>query len=880
MLAPSFATQSSSLTRLPGRSGRRVKRTRRRPASVSWRRAIEASRPASTLPPERTATVVPVCAACTWPPSSAATPTAPAPSTTSFARSISTTIAAAVSSSPTTTTSSAQRSRSRSVRSPGRLTAIPSAIVSAEVAGTGSPRLSDSGYGAQAATCTPTTSTSGRADLIAIATPEHSPPPPTGTTTFARSGASSSSSRPSEPWPATTTGSSNGCTNASPPTSARASAASRHSSTDSPPTWISAPIPRAASTFASGASVGTKTSQCTPRWRAAAASAWPWLPADAATTPLRQPSSPSESSLAATPRTLKEPVRCRFSALSETTPPARSEIVREDSIGVRRASDSTAGRAAAISAAPTDADLVREGDDGIDLDLRSERERRHADRRARGRVGLEVGAVGLVDVLERGHVGDVDAHPDRVGELRAGGRGHHGEVLQAPFGLLADRALDEPAAHRVDRDLAAAEHEAVGDDGVRVGADGVRSSRCRDRFPMVGHNRTMPNLLAQETSPYLLQHAENPVAWHPWGEEAFALARETDRPLLVSICYSACHWCHVMERESFEDPQVAALMNERYVCVKVDREERPDVDAIYMDALQAMTGHGGWPLNAFVRPDGVPFYAGTYYPPQPRQGMPSWSQVLLGVAQAWEQQRDEIEAASQTILPRLQGAAGLEAPGGEIDPASLDAAVATLQRTYDREHGGWGGAPKFPQASVIELLLARGEREMALHTLRRMAGGGMYDQIGGGFARYSVDARWVIPHFEKMLYDNALLARAYLHGFQVSGEPFFARVCTETLDWALRELRQDEGGFASALDADSEGEEGKFYGWTPDEVRAALGDDELAAEALEHFGMTGEPNFEGRWAPVRATSDPERIEEIKLRLREAREQRVWPALDD
>jgi uncharacterized protein YyaL (SSP411 family) len=389
----------------------------------------------------------------------------------------------------------------------------------------------------------------------------------------------------------------------------------------------------------------------------------------------------------------------------------------------------------------------------------------------------------------------------------------------------------------------------------------------------------MSNRLADETSPYLLQHAHNPVAWQPWDERALDQARREDKPILVSIGYSACHWCHVMERESFEDPAVAELMNERFVCIKVDREERPDVDAVYMDAVQAMTGQGGWPLNAFLTPDGVPFFAGTYFPPQPRQGMPSWPQVLEGVARAWQERRDDIIDASPRVVERLRATTALRAPDAELDSRALDGAVTTLRRMYDAEHGGWGAAPKFPAASTIEFLLARGEREMALHTLRRMAGGGIYDQVGGGFARYSVDARWVIPHFEKMLYDNALLARAYLHAFQLTGEPLFERVTTETLDWALRELRQEEGGFASALDADSEGEEGRYYVWTLDEVRAALGP-ELADVAIEHFGMTEAGNFEGRNIAVRATSDPARLDEIKRRLYEVREQRVRPGLDD
>ena len=388
----------------------------------------------------------------------------------------------------------------------------------------------------------------------------------------------------------------------------------------------------------------------------------------------------------------------------------------------------------------------------------------------------------------------------------------------------------------------------------------------------------MANRLADETSPYLLQHAENPVDWHPWGEEALARARREDRPLLVSIGYSACHWCHVMERESFEDEVTAAYMNEHFVCVKVDREERPDVDAIYMDACQSMTGHGGWPLNAFLSPEQVPFYVGTYFPPQPRQGMPSWRRVLEGVAEAWTSRREEIRAGGPQIAARLQGGALLEPSSEPIDGRALDHAVAGLRASYDAERGGFGGAPKFPQASVVELLLRRGEAEMATHTLRAMASGGIYDQVGGGFARYSVDAGWKVPHFEKMLYDNALLARAYLHGWLVTGDELLRRVCCETLDWALREMRAPEGGFYSALDADSEGEEGRFYVWTPAQLREALGED--AEQAIAHFGATERGNFEGANILLRSGPVPERLDEIRDRLYEVRSQRVWPGLDD
>ena len=388
----------------------------------------------------------------------------------------------------------------------------------------------------------------------------------------------------------------------------------------------------------------------------------------------------------------------------------------------------------------------------------------------------------------------------------------------------------------------------------------------------------MPNRLAEETSPYLLQHKDNPVDWYPWGEEALARAAAEDKPLLVSIGYSACHWCHVMERESFEDSEVAAAMNERFVCVKVDREERPDVDAIYMEACQAMTGSGGWPLNAFLTPDQAPFYVGTYFPPDESRGMPSWRMVLDAVADAWLQRRDEIRSQGARIAARLTGGATLAPSDDPLRQDSLDEAVTQLRSQYDAEHGGFGGAPKFPPTSALELLLRRGETEIVVSTLRAMADGGIYDQIGGGFARYAVDACWLVPHFEKMLYDNALLALAYLHGWQVTGDALLRDVCCETLDWALRELRAPEGGFHSALDADSEGVEGKFYVWTRAELESVLGTDAEAAAA--YFGVTEGGNFEGANILTRGAQAPAGLPEIKRRLYDARAERVWPGLDD
>jgi uncharacterized protein YyaL (SSP411 family) len=333
----------------------------------------------------------------------------------------------------------------------------------------------------------------------------------------------------------------------------------------------------------------------------------------------------------------------------------------------------------------------------------------------------------------------------------------------------------------------------------------------------------MANRLARETSPYLLQHAENPVDWYPWGEQALARARAEDKPILLSIGYAACHWCHVMERESFENPETAALMNEHFVSVKVDREERPDLDSIYMDAVVAMTGSGGWPMTVFLTPAGEPFVGGTYFPPEPRHGMPAFRDVLNGVAKAWREKRDQVAEQAQKLVDHLRSSAKIEAVEGELSEGIAMLAYEALALGFDREWGGWGNAPKFPPAPVLEFLLRRDERDMTARTLDAMAAGGMYDLVGGGFHRYSVDRKWLVPHFEKMLYDNAQLAACYLHGYLVHGNERYRQVVQETIEYMLRELALDGGGIASAQDADTDGVEGLTFTWkrsegVPDEL--------------------------------------------------------------
>jgi uncharacterized protein YyaL (SSP411 family) len=351
------------------------------------------------------------------------------------------------------------------------------------------------------------------------------------------------------------------------------------------------------------------------------------------------------------------------------------------------------------------------------------------------------------------------------------------------------------------------------------------------------------NRLAQETSPYLLQHAENPVDWYPWGEEALARARGEDRPILLSIGYAACHWCHVMERESFEDELTARVMNEHFVCVKVDREERPDLDSVYMDAVVALTGSGGWPMTVFLTPEGEPFFGGTYFPPEPRHGLPAFKQVLLGVSEAWQERRGDVRRSSAGLAEHIRSGSRLRASPDPLTADLLDEAQRSLRAVFDPTWGGFGRAPKFPPGPVLELLLRRGEEEMTRSTLDGMAAGGMHDLVGGGFHRYSVDARWLVPHFEKMLYDNALLASVYLHAARRFGDARYRAIADGILDYALRELALDGGGFASAQDADTDGVEGLTFTWAPGE-----GAPEELLEPFEHgrFVLRGELDDETR----------------------------------
>ncbi len=391
------------------------------------------------------------------------------------------------------------------------------------------------------------------------------------------------------------------------------------------------------------------------------------------------------------------------------------------------------------------------------------------------------------------------------------------------------------------------------------------------------------NRLADETSPYLLQHAENPVDWFPWGEEALARARTEDRPIFLSIGYAACHWCHVMERESFEDQETAHLLNTHFVPIKVDREERPDLDAIYMDAVQSMTGRGGWPLSAFLTPDGRPFFAGTYFPKESAHGIPSFRHVLDGVAEAWRDRRHELEEQGGRVIEAISEVASLEGSSGPLTAELTHEALGTLRRSFDAKWGGFGAAPKFPQPMILEFVLRMavrgtpGAQEILTTTLDRMAAGGIYDQLGGGFARYSTDTTWHVPHFEKMLYDNAQLAQLYTRAWLVTREDRYRRVATETLEYLLREMRHSDGGFFSSQDADSEGVEGKFFTWTWDELVRLIGED-----AAEAFGATPDGNWEGTnvlWFP---DGDPEGtgLSDARATLFEQREGRVRPATDD
>jgi uncharacterized protein len=400
---------------------------------------------------------------------------------------------------------------------------------------------------------------------------------------------------------------------------------------------------------------------------------------------------------------------------------------------------------------------------------------------------------------------------------------------------------------------------------------------------MTGHNR-----LASATSPYLLQHADNPVHWWPWSDEAFATAAERQVPVLLSVGYAACHWCHVMAHESFEDPQTASMINEHFVAIKVDREERPDVDAVYMQATQALTGQGGWPMSVFLTPERKPFYAGTYFPPTPRHGLPSFTQVLQAISDAWGDRRGELLDSASEIVRQLSKQATFGG-AGELTAADCEKALVALQGEFDRTYGGFGRAPKFPPSMVVEALLRDGSEPsmtMAEKTLEAMARGGIYDQLGGGFARYSVDAGWIVPHFEKMLYDNALLLGVYTHWWRRTRNPLAERIVADTVAWLLREMRTEQGAFAASLDADSEDDqgelrEGAYYVWNRDQLRAVLGEED-AAWAAEVFSVTSSGTFEHGASTLQLLSDHDqlRLTEVRERLRIARDQRSRPGQDD
>ena len=413
----------------------------------------------------------------------------------------------------------------------------------------------------------------------------------------------------------------------------------------------------------------------------------------------------------------------------------------------------------------------------------------------------------------------------------------------------------------------------------------------------------MVNHLIHESSPYLLQHKTNPVDWYPWGVEALELAHRLDKPIFLSIGYAACHWCHVMAHESFEDPDTAALMNENFINIKVDREERPDLDGIYMNFVVSIIGQGGWPLSVFLTSEGKPFYGGTYFPPVRRQNLPAFRDVLESITRLWHTDRSAVLSSSENLTRSLQSHPTAHLGGEQLHPGLLEQAVRTIAQTYDWQDGGWGGTPKFPQPMLLEFLLRQGARgdhgslDRVAHTLHAMAQGGMYDVLGGAFARYSVDSTWLTPHFEKMLYDNAQLALVYLHAYQLIGAPEFREVCEATLDFVLHEMSHPSGGFYSSLDADSEGEEGKYYLWTPDEIRSALPDPQEAELFITTYGASDMGNFEGhpgRNIFHRTLTDEQlahhfnlavssisaRLDKSRTRLLQVRASRVRPALDD